>query len=170
LGPPQTLGLTVALTGVYFGRIDLSSVELSDNAKMDGAHAAYASAPVSWLKEHHVGVVGEEGAKLLRSWDITAFRVAGEPKLLIPEPVCDLDRQIRLRFSATANERTDNNEDDGKRAAFCPVSDLPPPAHHRTNFVRSRLPPLFFADAYTCPSLDAALGGPTPPIRGRVLA
>jgi hypothetical protein len=113
LGPPQTLGFAVALATVYLGRIDLPSVEVSANAKVDGTQTAYACAPVRWPEEHHVGVVGEEGAKLLRSWDITACRVASEPILLIPKPVRNIDRQVRLSFAATADERSGNDENGG---------------------------------------------------------
>jgi hypothetical protein len=113
LGPPQKLGFAVALASVYLGCVDLPSVEVSANAKMDGTQAAYACALVRWPEEHHVGVVGEEGAKLLRSWDITACRVASEPILLLPKPVRNMDRQVRLRLAATADERRGNDENGG---------------------------------------------------------
>jgi hypothetical protein len=113
LGQPQKLGFAVALACVYLGRIDHPSVEVSANAKVDATHAAHTSAVVPWPEEHHVGVVGEEGAKLLRPWDITACRVASEPILLLAKPVCNVDRQVRLRFAATADERNGNDENGG---------------------------------------------------------
>jgi hypothetical protein len=112
LGKPQAFRFNVALATVYFGRVNVPPVEVSADTKVDGAHTSDASAPVRWPKQHHVGVVGEEGTKIFRSWNITAVGVALEPILLLPKAVHNLNGQVRVRLSGTADQSTDDDKNE----------------------------------------------------------